>query len=70
MEIDDIAHRSGPVIGIRILDISEMTAGPLAATLLADFGALPRSRKHLAVSVGPVMSLVSTIMTSSAMNSE
>jgi hypothetical protein len=70
MAIDDNAHRSGPMIGIRILDISAMIAGPLAATLLADFAAVPWSRKHLAMSGGSVPGLASTIITSSAMNSE
>jgi crotonobetainyl-CoA:carnitine CoA-transferase CaiB-like acyl-CoA transferase len=39
MKIDNRAQRPGPLIGVRILDISSVIAGPLSATLLADFGA-------------------------------
>jgi crotonobetainyl-CoA:carnitine CoA-transferase CaiB-like acyl-CoA transferase len=32
-------HRSGPLVGLRVIDAGNMIAGPLAATQLADFGA-------------------------------
>jgi crotonobetainyl-CoA:carnitine CoA-transferase CaiB-like acyl-CoA transferase len=34
-----VASATGPLIGIKILDISTVIAAPLAATLLGDLGA-------------------------------
>ena len=33
------AHRAGPLSGITVLDVATLFAGPLAATMLGDFGA-------------------------------
>ena len=33
------AHRAGPLSGLTVLDVATLFAGPLAATMLADFGA-------------------------------
>ncbi len=33
------SQRAGPLVGIKVLDISTFIAGPMAATLMADFGA-------------------------------
>ncbi|MHA3902869.1 CaiB/BaiF CoA transferase family protein [Castellaniella sp. WN] len=36
---EDNEKRSGPLVGLRVIDAGNMIAGPLAATQLADFGA-------------------------------
>src|SRR5215475_7167843 len=32
-------NSSGPLVGLRVLDVATLFAGPLIATLMADFGA-------------------------------
>lgn len=37
--IENSAEQTGPLVGLRVLDIATIIAGPFAATLLADYGA-------------------------------